>query len=110
MSALVAVVSGVYGLIIGSFLNVVIWRVPRKESIVRPPSHCPGCDSAIAVRDNVPVFSWLVLRGKCRNCHEPISFRYPFIELLNGVLFAAVGYTYYDSWVLPAFLFLTAGL
>jgi leader peptidase (prepilin peptidase)/N-methyltransferase len=108
--ALVAVVCGVYGLVIGSFLNVVIWRVPRHESIVRPPSHCPSCDTRIATRDNIPVISWMVLRGRCRHCGIHISFRYPFIELLTGVLFAAVGIRFHDSWVLPAYLLLTAAL
>jgi len=110
MTGLVAAISGVYGLIIGSFLNVVIWRVPRHESLVAPRSHCPGCDAAIAPRDNIPVVSWLALRGRCRNCGEPISIRYPLIELLTAVLFAAVGARFHDSWALPAFLVLTAGL
>ena len=66
MTVLVAVISGVYGLVIGSFLNVVIWRVPRQESLVKPRSHCPACDAPIATRDNIPVVSWLVLRGRCR--------------------------------------------
>lgn len=110
MTALVAVISGVYGLVIGSFLNVVIWRVPRRESIVAPGSHCPGCDAPITARDNVPIVSWLALRGRCRHCGEPISIRYPFIELLTAVLFAAVGARFHDSWALPAFLVLTAAL
>ena len=84
MTALVAAICGLYGLLIGSFLNVVIWRVPRKESIVSPPSHCPGCDAKIAPRDNIPVVSWLVLRGRCRHCGERISFRYPFVELFTA--------------------------
>jgi len=110
MTALVVAICGVYGLVVGSFLNVVIWRVPRHESIVRPPSHCPSCDMPIANRDNVPVFSWLLLRGRCRNCGTRISFRYPFVELLTGALFAAVGIVFHDSWVLPAYLLLTAAL
>jgi leader peptidase (prepilin peptidase)/N-methyltransferase len=96
--------------VIGSFLNVVIWRVPRKESVVSPPSHCPSCDSPISPRDNVPLFSWLVLRGRCRNCGEPISIRYPFIELLTAALFAGVGARFAHSWALPAYLVLAAGL
>jgi len=110
VTALVAAISGLYGLVIGSFLNVVIWRVPRRESIVRPPSHCPGCDAKIANRDNIPVFSWLLLRGRCRNCGTRISARYPLIELLTGVLFAAVGARFSHSWALPAYLVLTAAL
>jgi len=86
--ALAAVV-GVFGLVIGSFLNVVIWRVPRHESIVSPPSHCPGCDAEISPRDNIPVVSWLILRGRCRHCGKPISPRYPAVEALTGLLFAA---------------------
>jgi leader peptidase (prepilin peptidase)/N-methyltransferase len=110
VTVLVAAISGLYGLVIGSFLNVVIWRVPRDESIVRPPSHCPKCDVKIANRDNIPVVSWLLLRGKCRNCGTEISVRYPLIELLTGVLFAAVGARFWDSWALPAYLVLTAAL
>jgi leader peptidase (prepilin peptidase)/N-methyltransferase len=110
MTLLVAAISGLYGLVIGSFLNVVIWRVPRHESIVRPPSHCPKCDTKLAVRDNIPVVSWLLLRGRCRYCDTEISPRYPLIELLTGVLFGAVGARFSDSWALPAYLVLTASL
>lgn len=110
MPALVAAISGIYGLVIGSFLNVVIWRVPRHESIVRPPSHCPKCDTKLAARDNIPVVSWLLLRGHCRYCDTEISPRYPLIELFTGVLFAAVGARFFDSWALPAYLVLTASL
>ncbi len=110
MIALVAAVSGLYGLVIGSFLNVVIWRVPRKESIVKPASHCPACDARIANRDNVPVVSWLLLRGRCRNCGTSISVRYPFVELFTAVLFAAVGARFAHSWALPAYLLLAGAL
>jgi leader peptidase (prepilin peptidase) / N-methyltransferase len=78
------------GSAIGSFLNVVIYRVPLGLSVVSPPSACPGCSSAISPRDNVPVLSWLVLRGKCRNCSTAISARYPIVEALTGILFIAV--------------------
>jgi leader peptidase (prepilin peptidase)/N-methyltransferase len=110
VQALIATICGVYGLVIGSFLNVVIWRVPRKESIVSPPSRCPGCDTRISPRDNVPVVSWVALKGRCRHCDERITFRYPLIEILTGVLFFAVGLRFYDSWTLPAYLLLTAAL
>jgi leader peptidase (prepilin peptidase)/N-methyltransferase len=106
----ITVVAGVYGLVVGSFLNVVIWRVPRHESIVKPRSHCPACDTQLATRDNIPVASWLILRGRCRYCGERISIRYPLIEILTGVLFAAVGARFAHSWALPAFLVLTAAL
>ena len=87
MLAALAVICGVLGLAIGSFLNVVIWRVPRRESVVSPPSHCPSCDQPISPRDNVPLFSWLVLRGKCRHCGTGISARYPLVETLTAALF-----------------------
>jgi len=79
----------VLGLVVGSFLNVCILRIPTGESIVRPPSHCPKCGRPIAPYDNVPVLSWLVLRGRCRNCKAPISALYPVVEFLTGALFAA---------------------
>lgn len=75
------------GACIASFLNVVIWRVPRGESIVRPPSHCPKCDAPIKWYQNIPILSWLALRGKCANCKVPISPRYILVETLGGVLF-----------------------
>jgi leader peptidase (prepilin peptidase)/N-methyltransferase len=78
------------GLVIGSFLNVVAWRLPRGESVAHPPSHCPGCGAAIRPYDNVPVLSWLLLRGRCRGCGEPISSRYPLVELATGLLYLAV--------------------
>lgn len=77
------------GLIIGSFLNVCIVRIPRGESIVRPASHCIGCGRAIRPYDNIPLVSWLVLRGRCRACKTPISWMYPAVELATGLLFVA---------------------
>ena len=77
------------GACIASFLNVVIWRVPRGESIVSPPSHCPKCDAPIRWWQNIPILSWLALRGKCAKCRAPISPRYVLVELLGGVLFLA---------------------
>src|SRR5918998_226034 len=82
--------AGVLGALIGSFLNVVIHRLPRGESLVRPRSRCPGCGGQIASYDNVPVLSWLVLRGRCRRCGARISPRYPLVELLTALAFAAV--------------------
>ena len=80
----------VVGAVVGSFLNVVIHRLPRGESLVHPRSRCPGCGKQIASYDNVPIVSWLVLRGRCRHCGEPISPRYPVVELLTALTFAAV--------------------
>lgn len=80
------------GLAVGSFLNVVIYRVPLDLSIVRPGSACPGCGAAIAPRDNIPVVSWLLLRGRCRACHEPISGRYPLVEIANALVWLALGW------------------
>jgi leader peptidase (prepilin peptidase)/N-methyltransferase len=80
----------IFGAAIGSFLNVVIHRVPNEESIVFPNSACPKCGNAIKPYDNIPIVSWLVLRGKCRNCSEPISFRYPAVELLTALLLLLV--------------------
>jgi len=83
---------GVLGAAIGSFLNVVVYRVPQGLSIVHPPSACPACGHAIRARDNVPVLSWLVLRGKCRDCRAPISARYPLVESGTAVFFVLVGW------------------
>lgn len=110
MDGLLVLLCGLLGLAIGSFLNVVIWRVPRKESVVRPPSHCPQCETPIRPADNVPVLSWLLLRGKCRHCGNPIPVRYPLVEASNGVLFAVVAVRFGASWELPAYLVLTAAL
>ena len=92
------------GLLLGSFANVVIARVPDGRSIVRPGSACPACGGAIAPRDNVPVLSWLALRGRCRACGAAISARYPLIEAACALLFAAVGWRIGLDWALPAFL------
>ncbi|WP_027008112.1 prepilin peptidase [Conexibacter woesei] len=82
--------AALFGLIIGSFLNVVAWRLPRGESLVKPRSKCPGCDTQLKAYDNIPLFSWLVLRGRCRNCKTSISARYPVVEAVTGALYALV--------------------
>ncbi|HJY27627.1 MAG TPA: prepilin peptidase [Pyrinomonadaceae bacterium] len=86
------VVAGVFGAIVGSFLNVVVHRVPLEESIVFPNSRCPSCGAAIAFYDNIPVLSYIVLGAKCRRCKEHISFRYPAVELLTAALFVGVAW------------------
>lgn len=88
------IIVGVFGSMIGSFLNVVAYRVPLGRSIVAPPSACPGCGARIRAFDNIPVVSWLLLHGKCRNCRMAISVRYPLVELGTALLFAAVAWWY----------------
>jgi leader peptidase (prepilin peptidase)/N-methyltransferase len=78
------------GLVVGSFLNVVIYRLPRRESLATPRSRCPACETPVRPRDNVPVLSWLLLRGRCRDCGAPIALRYPLIEALTALLYGAV--------------------
>jgi leader peptidase (prepilin peptidase) / N-methyltransferase len=90
----ISVVVGLLGLVVGSFLNVVIHRVPRRDSVVWPASRCPACGEPIAPLDNVPVLSYLLLRGRCRHCKAGISARYPLVEALTGVLFAAAAWEF----------------
>ena len=107
---LLVLICGLFGLAVGSFLNVVIYRVPRGESIVSPPSACPGCGTPIAPRDNVPVLSWVLLRGRCRHCQASISLQYPLVELATAALFAGTAARFGYDWALPAYLVLFAGL
>ncbi|HEV8204779.1 MAG TPA: prepilin peptidase [Pyrinomonadaceae bacterium] len=95
------VVAGVFGAVIGSFLNVVIHRVPLEESIVFPNSRCASCGGAIAFYDNIPVLSWVMLGAKCRRCKERISIRYPAVELLTAALFVGVAWHTGLSAALP---------
>jgi leader peptidase (prepilin peptidase) / N-methyltransferase len=88
--AFAAVFAGALGATVGSFLNVVAYRLPRRQSLVHPPSRCPGCGTAIKPYDNVPVVGWLLLRGRCRSCKMGISPRYPMIEALTAALAVAV--------------------
>ena len=108
MTVLLTAFSALLGLLIGSFLNVVIWRVPRGESVASPPSHCPGCERPIRPRDNVPVLSWLLLRGRCRDCGTAISARYPAVELGTAVVFGVLAWHFGFDWALPAYLYLGA--
>lgn len=86
METLILIISGMFGLVFGSFLNVCIYRIPRDKSIVWPPSGCPHCGAPIKWYDNIPVLSFIILLGKCRRCKKPISWQYPIIELLTAVL------------------------
>ena len=90
-TGLLIVFLALFGLAIGSFLNVVIVRVPSGESLLRPPSKCPLCEHEILPRDNIPIVSWLLLKGKCRNCGEPIPAGYPIVEATNMVLWVLAG-------------------
>lgn len=110
MTGFVIAISALLGLLIGSFLNVVIWRVPRHESVVTPPSRCPGCEQLIRPYDNIPVLSWLILRGKCRNCKTEISARYPLVEAGTAILWGLLAWRFAGSWALPAYLVLAGGL
>jgi leader peptidase (prepilin peptidase) / N-methyltransferase len=96
-----------FGIVIGSFLNVCIARIPEGISIVSPGSKCPRCETPIKPYDNIPVFGWLLLRGKCRNCHLPISPMYPIVEFLTGAFFVLTYYTY--GITLPTFKYLIFG-
>ena len=93
----------VFGTIVGSFLNVCIYRIPAGLSVVSPRSRCPKCENPIPWYLNIPILSWLLLMGKCANCKNPISVRYPLIEAFNGLLFALVFYYFFMSWATPIF-------
>jgi leader peptidase (prepilin peptidase)/N-methyltransferase len=111
-----AAVAAPLGLLIGSFLNVVAYRLPRGESLLWPASHCTDCEQPIKPYDNVPVLSWLILRGRCRNCGTGISARYPAIELLTAIAFGVIalvnGIDEHLVWELPfaAMLIAVAGI
>ena len=91
---MIYIITIAFGLIIGSFLNVCIYRIPRKESVAFPASHCPNCNTPIKPWDNIPVLSFVFLRGKCRYCKAVISWRYPLVEALTAVMFVVVVYNY----------------
>jgi leader peptidase (prepilin peptidase)/N-methyltransferase len=93
-NAFAGIVAGVFGLMFGSFLNVCIMRLPADESLLRPRSKCPKCGHMVGWRDNIPVLSWILLHGKCRHCGEAISWQYPLVEILVGVIWAAAGWYY----------------
>lgn len=107
---LIAGVLFVFGSMFGSFANVVIYRLPKGESVVRPRSRCPKCGNMVRWFDNIPIFSWLMLRGKCRNCQNGISWRYPFVELLMGISFSAAFYFVGWNWFLLEVLIFLFGL
>ena len=110
MSAVVAAVSGVVGAVVGSFGGVVADRVPRKESIVRPPSHCTGCGKALGALENIPVVSYIALRGRCRACGARIPRRDVAVEVATALLFVAVALRVGSVWAVPAYCALAASL
>jgi leader peptidase (prepilin peptidase)/N-methyltransferase len=104
---LAALLAGMLGLAFGSFANVVIHRVPRRESVVRPASRCPACGAAVAWHDNLPILGWLLLKGRCRSCRAPISARYPLVEAGMGLLWYLLTLRLVDAglgWAVPAYL------
>ncbi len=107
-TSVVAGVAALFGLIFGSFINVVAHRVPLEKSVVSPPSACPACGSSIRPCDNIPVLSWLLLRGRCRDCGDPISARYPIIEATTAVLFVGTVLVIGIEPELPAYLWFVA--
>lgn len=96
--------AGLLGLVIGSFINVLAYRIPLGRSVITPPSACPACSAPIRPRDNIPVVSWLLLRGRCRQCGTKISPRYPIVEGLTAVAFAATAWYVGAQWVLVSLL------
>lgn len=109
MQAFQYVYSVLFGLVLGSFLNVVIYRLPRSESLARPGSHCPSCGAGIHWYDNVPVASWLILRGRCRACGQTISPRYLVVEIMTGALFGLAAWRFGLEWrLLVAWAFIAA--
>jgi len=104
------IASFVLGAIVGSFLNVCIYRIPAGESIVSPPSRCPGCGSGIRWYQNIPILSWVVLGGRCAACKQSISPRYPLIEGLNGLLFVLISHSFGLAWATLVYWLLAAAL
>ncbi|HEX9854764.1 MAG TPA: prepilin peptidase [Acidimicrobiia bacterium] len=104
MTTLLAAIAALSGLAFGSFIHVVARRVPAKLSVVAPGSRCPLCEAPVRPRDNIPVLSYLILRGRCRDCGRPIGWRYPAAEIATAGLFAATVVVIGTRWVLPAFL------
>lgn len=107
---MISVIVALLGLLVGSFLNVVVYRVPRRESIVWPSSKCPSCGARIRSFDNIPLLSYVFLKGKCRDCGVRISRRYPIVEATTGLLFGAAGYAFGFGWALAAALVLISVL
>jgi leader peptidase (prepilin peptidase)/N-methyltransferase len=110
MQTYISIIIFVLGAVVGSFLNVCIYRMPRDESIVRPGSHCPGCNKPINWYDNIPILSYLILRARCRFCKVKISWQYPVVELLTAAVFLMIYYYFGLTWKLPVYLVFACGL
>jgi leader peptidase (prepilin peptidase)/N-methyltransferase len=110
MSVILEAVAGVFGLVIGSFIGVVVDRLPRQESVVSPPSHCVACSAPIRAYDNIPVVSYAVLRGHCRACGTRIPPRDALLELGIGILFVLLAWRLTSAWALPAYCVLAAAV
>jgi leader peptidase (prepilin peptidase)/N-methyltransferase len=104
------ILTGLVGLLVGSFLNVCIYRLPRRESVVGGRSRCPSCGRQIRAWENVPIVSWLALRGRCAGCRAPISIRYPIVELVTGAVFATGAAVFGPSWLLMSRLTFAAAM
>jgi prepilin signal peptidase PulO-like enzyme (type II secretory pathway) len=108
MTALITLYVFIIGTVIGSFVNVIIYRLPNNQSIVRPRSHCPNCNTALNWKQLLPILSYIIQRGKCSNCHQPISKQYPLIEFVAGIIFVLIfivlGFTWLTLvyWILAA--------
>ena len=100
-TAIVTLIIFIFGAMIGSFLNVVIYRIPKGESIVFPASKCQSCQTPLKWYHNIPIFSWLALRGKCAFCQEPIAKQYPLVEFITGIIFTALYFKLGLVWYLP---------
>ena len=112
---MIYIVVFIFGLIIGSFLNVVIYRVPRNQSIINPPSHCPKCNTKLKWYDMIPLLSYIILKGKCRYCGTKISFQYPLVEFLAGITFVIVFQKFgwslqFLKWIVFTSLLISTGL
>ncbi len=110
LNTFLLILSFVLGCMIGSFLNVCVWRLPRNESVIHPRSRCPKCGNLIAWYDNIPIVSWLVLGAKCRNCGTTISWQYPLVEAITGVLFCCVYWRFGMVIATPVYMLFVAGL
>jgi len=105
---MLSAVTALIGLVVGSFLNVVAYRIPLEQSVVSPPSACPHCGHGIRPRDNIPVLSWLLLKGRCRDCSGKISIRYPMVEAFTAGVFGATAWFVGQQWILIAYLWFGA--